>query len=446
MNMRQMILRVMLGLAILVPCAKAQSSTPTITAGELIPLTLKSETPAENVMSGSFDVGTTYDDNVLFGSANRIGDWSYIFRPRFRIALSTSRFSFTFHVSPWLVKFQTVGARDEFTTDSGFDVNYRFTPHVSVRVRDAFIYTDHVDFGSQSTESSTGSGGGTPNLLDPGNGVVFIPFARRISNFSDVAVTDQISPQSEVQVSGDFYVLRLHNIASVSVFPFVNTQSSGARGLYFYHLTPRQSLGLMYDFQDYSFEQESSARNLVHTLFYVHDLQFSERQSLEGFIGPQYSDITNGGASGAGGSILPAGTSTQLTWAGGLAYGWQGVNTKIRAAVLRDIGAGEGVLGAVEREEGTIEARRQLSSRWTGSIGIGYERNNSLFNSAAIGTLDSFFGTASVIYKISEGWRVEARYLRNQQTRSGTINPLLAGDRDIVEFTVGYQFRRPLGR
>jgi len=203
----------------------------------------------------------------------------------------------------------------------------------------------------------------------------------------------------------------------------------------------------MYDFQDYSFEQETSARNLVHTLFYVHDLQFSERQSLEGFIGPQYSDITNGGTAGpGGGSILPAGTSTEVTWAGGLAYGWQGVNTKIRAAILRDIGAGEGILGAVEREEGTIEGRRQLSSRWTGSIGIGYERNNSLFNSAAIGTLDSFFGTASVIYKISEGWRVEARYLRNQQSRSGTINRLLAGDRDIVEFTVGYQFRRPLGR
>src|SRR5579863_938844 len=181
MNMRRTILRVVLGVAVLVPCAKAQSGTPTITAGELIPLTLKSEMPAENVMSGSFDVGTSYDDNVLFGSANRLGDWSYIFRPRFRIALSTSRLSFSFHVSPWLVKFQTVGARVEFTTDSGFDLNYRFTPHVAVRVRDAFIYTDHVDFGSQSAESSTASGSGTPNLLDPGNGVVFIPFARRIS-------------------------------------------------------------------------------------------------------------------------------------------------------------------------------------------------------------------------------------------------------------------------
>jgi hypothetical protein len=447
MHMRRIILRVMLGVALLVPCARAQSGTPTITAGELIPLTLKSEMPVENVMTGSFDVGTSYDDNVLFGSPNRVGDWSYIFRPRFRIGLSTSRLSLSYYLSPWLVKFQTVDARDEFTTDSGFDVNYRFTPHVSLRVREAFIYTDHVDFGSQNTDSSTASGTGAPNLLDPGNGVVFIPFARRLSTLTDVVLTDQISPQSEIQASGDFYLLRLHNIANVSLFPFVNTQSAGARALYFYHVTPRQSIGLMYDFQDYSFEQEGSARNLVHTVFYVHDLQFSERQSLEGFIGPQYSNVsTAGGAGAGGGSLLPQGTSSEVTWAGGLVYGWQGVNTKIRMSVLRDIGAGEGVLGAVEREQATIEGRRQLSSRLIGSIGVGYERNNSLFNSAVIGTLDSFFGSAGLIYKISEGWRVEARYFRNQQSQSGTINRLLAGDRDMVEFTVGYQFRHPLGR
>jgi hypothetical protein len=447
MSIRRILLQAMMGVVLLVPIAAAQTGTPTITAGELIPLTLKSEVPVENVLSGSFDVGTTYDDNVLFGSANRVGDWSYTFRPRLRIAISSSRQSFEFHVSPWLVKFQTINARDEFTADSGFDWGYKFTPHVSMKLREAFVYTDHVNWGSQDTESSAASGTGTPNLLDPGEGVIFVPFARRISSLTDLAITDQISPQSEIQVSGDYYYLKLNSTAGVTTFPFVNTEASGARALYFYRATPRQSLGLMYDFQDYSFEQDHASRNLVHTLFYVHNIQFSERQSIEGFIGPQYSDSTNGGTEGVGGGgPFPPGTSTEVTWAGGLSYGWQGTNTKIRASVLRDIGAGEGVLGAVEREEGTVEARRQLSPKWIGALGIGYERSESLFNSAAIGTLDSLFGTASLVYKITPSWRIEGRYQRNQQTRTGTINTLLGGDRDVVEITVGYQFRRPLGR
>lgn len=436
----------LLGAGLVAPMAAAQSASPALTTGELIPLTLKSEMPVENLISGSIDVGTSYDDNVLFGSTSRVSDWSYVFRPRLRIALSSSRQSFEFHLSPWLVKFQTVNARDEFTTDSGFDWSYKFTPHVSARLREAFIYADHVGFGSQDTQSSTASGSGTPNLLDPGQGVVFVPFARRLSSLSDLAITDQIGSQSELQVSGDFYLLRLHNVAGVSVFPFVNTESSGGRALYFYHVSPRQSLGLMYNFQDYSFEQSSTARNLVHTVFYVHDIQFSERQSIEGFIGPQYSDINNSGSRGTGGGVLPGGTSSEVTWAGGLAYGWQGVRTNFRASALRDIGGGEGVLGAVEREEGTVEVRHQLTERLIGNIGIGYERNNSLFNSALIGTLDSFFASASVIYKIGQSWRVQALYQRNQQSRSGTVNALLNGNRDIVEFTVGYQFRHPLGR
>jgi hypothetical protein len=449
MSIRNIFVQATLGAVLFAPMAAAQSASPTITAGQLIPLTLKSETPTENVVSGSFDVGASYDDNVLFGSANRIGDWSYVFRPRFRISRSTSRLSFTFHVSPWLVKFQRIDARDEFTTDSGFDMNYKFTPHFSMRFREAFIYTDHVDLGTEAPESSTASGAGTPNLLDPGAGAIFVPFARRVSSLSDLALVDQLSPQSEIQLSGDYYILRLRTDANVSAFPFVNTESAGARALYFYRITPRQSIGAMYDFQDYSFEQEHSSRNLVHTLFYVHAIQLAEKQTLEGFVGPQYSNATNGGSAtgpGGSGSPFPTGSNTRTTWAGGLAYGWQGVNTKLRAAVLRDIGAGEGVLGAVERTEGTVEARRQLTNRWIGSVGVGYEKNTSLFSTSAIGTLSSFFATAGVIYKINDSWKVEGQYHRNQQSRSGTINSLLAGDRDEVEFTVGYQFRRPLGR
>jgi len=444
MNTRGILVRATLGVALLAPVAAAQSAAPTITAGELIPLTLKSEIPTENVLSGSFDVGTSYDDNVLFGSPKQISDWSFIFRPRLKLARSTNRLSFSFHVSPWLVKFDRIDARDEFTTDSGFDFNYKFTPHFSMRLREAFIYTDHVDFGSQAAQSGAASTTGTPSLLDQGTSVIFVPFARRISSLSDLAFKDQLNPQSEIQVSGDFYILRLHNVQEVSTFPFVNTEAQGARALYFYHITPRQSIGAMYDFQDFSFEQDHSSRNLVHTFFYVHAVQISERQTLEGFVGPQYSSATNSGTTGGG--AFPPGTSNEWTWAGGLAYGWQGANTRLRASILRDIGAGEGVLGAVERSEGTVEARRQLTHHWIGSAGVGYERNNSLFNSAAIGTLSSFFATTSAIYKISDSWKAEVRYYRNQQSRNGTVSKLLAGDRDIVELTVGYQFTHPLGR
>lgn len=446
--MKHKAIRILLLLLAASPIAVAQSASPTITAGDLIPLTLKSDIRTENMLSGSLEVGTTYDDNVLFGSANPTGDWSYIFRPRMRIERSGKRFSVTFHASPWLVVFQKINQRDQFTGDSGFDANYRFTPHLSIRLREAFVYTDHVAFGPESGDSEATTTTGTTNLLDPTGDLILIPFARRISSLTDVGFTYLLSPASDVQISGDFYLLRLHNENNGNTVPLVNTESSGARALYNYHFSPRVASGLMYDFQDYSFEQDRSSRNIVHTFFYVQALQISKRQSIEAFGGPQYSQATNEDSTGTGGggSPFPTGTSDTWTWAGGAAYGWQGVNTKLRASVLHDIGAGEGVLGAVERTEGTVELRRQISSSWVGSVGIGYEKNQSLFTTSNIGSLRSLFANAGLTYKIGEAWRIDARYYRNQQSRSGATNTALAGNRDQIEFTVGYQIRRPLGR
>jgi|SRR5580704_12359961 hypothetical protein len=447
--MKNKLMRISLLLLAAAPIAAAQSATPTITAGDLIPLTLKSDIRTENMLSGSMEVGTTYDDNVLFGSSNRIGAWSFVFRPRMRLERSSKRFSVTFHASPWVVVFQNVSQRDQFTGDSGFDATYRFTPHLSMKMREAFVYTDHVAFGPESGDTGETTTTGTTNLLDPTNDLILIPFARRISSLTDIGLTYLLSPSSDVQVSGDFYLLRLRNENVGTSVPFVNTEASGGRALYNYHFSPRIASGFMYDFQDYSFEQDRSSRNIVHTFFYVQALQLTKRQSLEGFAGPQYSEATNSGTTGAGGgtgSPFPPGTSDTWTWAGGLAYGWQGVNTKLRASVLHDIGAGEGVLGSVERTEGTIELRRQLTTSWVGSAGVGYEKNQSLFTTSDIGSLGSFFANAGITYKLGEAWRFDARYYRNQQSRTGVVNTALAGNRDQIEFTVGYQIRRPLGR
>jgi hypothetical protein len=285
-------------------------------------------------------------------------------------------------------------------------------------------------------------------LIDQPAAVTINPRGTRLSTNTALSVSYELSSRSSVEVSGVFYHLDVSKLALASskpVVPNFRTQASEGRAAYSYRLTPHQTIGVMYLFQDILFDGHHISRALGSTVYYFHTIELTPRLSVELFGGPERVTATNEGQLELGGSPIPLPSSTDwITPAGGASFLFHGSDNIFRATFRRQLRDGGGVLPASMGNDTSLFLRRRLSRSWGVSLTAGYW-DASLAKPSGIGQR-VFVGGAAIRHRFGENFWLHFQYTRQQENFHGISSSALQTRRNVGLITLEYVFSHPLGR
>src|SRR5215469_1697785 len=140
-------------------------------------LAFSSELERTNYVSGGVSLRSTFDDNVLNKTADRMSNFAYSFLPFIELDQSRSRLSWKLKYSGGFVMNQHLTPRNQASHDFGLQGKYRLSPHVTFALRDHFFNTTgSYDQVNQNLNPPTGG------LLQRSNQFVITPLARQVGN------------------------------------------------------------------------------------------------------------------------------------------------------------------------------------------------------------------------------------------------------------------------
>jgi hypothetical protein len=196
---------------------------------------------------------------------------------------------------------------------------------------------------------------------------------------------------------------------------YISGNTAQGRAGYTYLLTPRDSIGLTYDYALMRFTgAASSTQNHLVQLSFAHTL--AGRWSFQLAGGPQFLLLENSGFSSGGRWTWSATSSlAYLTHHNGLSLGY-----------FHGITGGSGVILGAETDALTGSISRSLA-RWLGSLNSGYTRNATLVASGSSAQFNSWFAGAHLARPLGRHFRVGLNYSYQQQTGTGSCPVLSCG-------------------
>ena len=261
--------------------------TPALLSGEGYSLAFASETPRTNFLRGGLSFGTAYDDNVLPSSGHAISDVRYSIWPNLSLQQSRARLAWSLNYSPGFGVYQHNSSINEIDHYLTVDLSYRWTPHVTLSLKESFQKTSNLMNLSQSA--------GAPDtyVTAPSTESLVAPAIARTSSFTEVEVNYQFGPNAKVGAKGTLSGLWYANQADVT--GLFNSTAQGTELYYSHRFSQKQYVGVTYGFQRFLTHPGQRETHTQSTLlFYTLDLPPTLEVSL--FAGPEYSD-TSGGAS-----------------------------------------------------------------------------------------------------------------------------------------------------
>jgi hypothetical protein len=304
---------------------------------------------------------------------------------------------------------------------------------MNLRVAENFSLTTGFFDAGNGTGSVEGSGGPNTSLITP--------LATERSSVTTVETNYHFALNDLIGASGSFYDFHFGNPGETQVTTaLTNSQTASGSAFWLHRIFSGDWGGLSYRFDRITF---SGGESQVHSLFAVNTLNFSNRFTLTGFVGPQYSDNQ--------GLVPGAQQSTQfMSWsvAAGVEGGWKNQGTSLSAGYSRFISDGGGLLGVVRLQNVHGNFRRELTAGWAAAFSGSYGRNHEI-----IGPL----GSASTIDSTSAGISVERNVLKSVGLRMGYTHdfqqqfglvapaPTRNANQNRVFITLSYQWTKPLG-
>lgn len=444
-EMMRNVIQVVLFVTTVAAVAGAQSQPPPLdTGGKLPRVAFGPDTTNENKLEFAVRAGGGYDDNVVSKNASQQGDYIYLLRPSIHAIESRDRIQWSLFESPGLILRQNYSQRDQFQNDLSGGLQYRATPHLTLQLREGFFVFTHIDLLGAGPQSFVPD----LNLIDQPAAVTINPRGTYLSTHTTLNVSYELSSRSSVEVSGVFYHLDVSKLAlapNKPVIPNFLTQASEGRAAYLYRLTPRQTVGVIYLFQDILFDGDHISRTLGSTVYYFHTVEFMSRLSVELFAGPGRVTGTNEGQLKLGGSPIPLPPSTdQVTPAGGASFLFHGSDTIFRATFRRQLRDGGGVLPASIGNDTSVSLQRRLSPTWAANLTAGYW-DASLAKPSGIGRR-VFDGGAGIAHQLGENFWLHFQYRRQQENFHGIASSVPEMRRNVGLITLEYVFSHPLGR
>jgi len=406
---------------------------PAIVGGYGTSLATRTEMERSNYIRGGVTLQATYDDNALL-SDPALSNYTYSIFPQIALDQSRSRVHWILNYAGGFTYNQRLATQNQTSQDVGFDLQYRLSPHVNVRVSEAFELTTGL-FSPVNSFNGT-----TPGVPTGPNSFVITPLSKTLSNVTRGDLSYQFSAADVVGVSGGLKILNYRDVTPGSTL--VNTTNEDAALYYMHRITASNWIGGSYAFQHLGYDSPTND-SIVHSAIAFDTWQVKPTMTLSFFVGPQYSD-----------NKLPLDpTSTDVvdrqmwTVTGGAAFGYQAKHTSIALGYSRRITDGGGVQGSVELNSANGSLRQLLSANWTLGFTAGYGGNNALVaTNVTAPNLSYISAGAAVTRQIGQRCFLQAGYLHQHQTSSGLTSVSGDADRNQVLASFSYQFARPWGR
>jgi hypothetical protein len=407
---------------------------PGVLTGDRPPLVLSSDVELENVLSGSLQWTALFNDNVLATSSNRFRDVAHLIAPGISITQSRSRGRWSLAYKPGFTFNQRFDQLNQSAHTLNMDLSYRFSPHVTLRLRDGFDKTTNLFSGWFAAGSAPGFG-----LLEQPNQSVLTPLTERTGNTADAELTYQFSRDSLVGAGATHYFVDYGRPATAGLSNLIDTRSIATDGFYAHRFANKHWAGTSYSFQQLSFE--GGHRTSIHRMLFLYALPMAGHATVTFWAGPEYAstDVAIPNISIRAGS----------TWsgAGGVAFSWQGQRAGVRTEYQRRINDGGGLAEAVTLQQANAELRYRLAARWTASTGIGYANNDPVNgNSNLVRQTEVLFAGAGIEHVVRQNLILSFHYRRDNQRYPDQGPAFPSIHRNEASFTLTYQFTRPLGR
>jgi hypothetical protein len=415
--------------------------------GQVGSLAFSSAAESTNQVSAGVTFSTTYNDNALSDNAHPVGSVSYNVAPTISILESRPRLGLMLDYAPGFTQDQR--ASNQFSHRLFFDMQYRLTEALSLRVGDIFINTSTTFKGLNQNPLLPGG-----NVLQQPNDSVITPVVHMRTNSTPVDLIYQPDKHTIMGVGGTFNDSRFGHTTSGTEVLF-NSKSGSANAHYSHLLWGRSNwLGATYTFSrvvTYG-QAHQGADNHVILLRYI--FAPSEHTSISVFAGPRRTSVDDHFVLilRVGGIPIPIPiTVKSANWGvdAGATAGWRDRRNSLSTSFSRRISDGGGLTSAVSSNAASIEFRRQLTEHLFGNIWLRYATNSSLSPFFGNGS----FRTAEILpglqYTLSEHVNLTLNYARDHQSRGstgGSAPSTRITDYDRILFSISYSFTHPLGR
>ena len=413
----------------------APSQTPLLNQSTLA---YSSELERTNYVIGGVSLRSTFDDNVLNTTVDRMSNFAYYFLPFVELDQSRSRLSWKLNYAGGFVMNQHLASGNQASHDFGLQGQYRLSPHVTLALRDRFFNT--TGFYDQVNQTSNHPTGG---LLQQSNQFVITPLARQVGNSTAAQLEYQFARDSKVGASGSFDLLHYRDVPVGTTL--VDTQGISAQAYYNHRLVGQNWFGISYRYQKLSFSPLAN-RTFVHSILLTDTIYITHTVTLALFAGPeQVNDLI----AHVPGVTFPANGLLRSNWsvtAGG-SFNWNGERTGFIAGGSRMVSDGGGLGGAVQLISANAGVRHQWSESFSTQFGVMYGNNGALSTLASpYSSLKMVSSNFSVTRTLGNTLLLTLGYARDLQRQSHSITGLGNVNHNRAWATVAYNFKRPLGR
>ncbi len=430
--------------AILAPANEAVADEPLLRPvdGDFSPPAASNRERA-NYLRGGVVIRSVYDDHALSLTGEPAQGFSHSFMPYLEFVESTSRLNWNLKYSAGLIADQRISDENLPAQNFGGEIEYRPSPRLKLGISEQFLLTDGRD-------APPAAFPGKGEFKDP-NPSVIAPVSRQFSNNAAAQLSYQYSSRDVVGGGVRFFN---HNFidAPATASIFVDTGSQSVFGFYNHRLSPRQWVGVSYQFQAQEFDP-SDDRARTHTFLLYDTIHLRQKMSLSLFAGPEYSAIDTHLVTQISSSPFILTLSipvSKAVWSGsaGVNFSWQGEGTSLNLGAGRRITEGGGLLGVVELTSLEAGFRRRLTGVSNLALGAAFGDNRNLSEFAYYSPLGLLSGSTSleIDYQLKTGIMLNLGYAREWQRPSRDVPPPSELNYNRSWVSLAYSFDKPFGR
>jgi hypothetical protein len=289
---------------------------------------------------------------------------------------------------------------------------------------------------------------GSPTAL---NGTIYTPFSPERNNNARLDLIYRGSSRTSVSFFGGYSQLKFIGEPATTA-PLLDTSGYTAGMQYTYRLSSHATLGLLYTFQVYQYQDAmqvgSSPRTAVHSGIVSLAWKATPGLSLQVFGGPQYLPAHQIVSDEPTGSV-PATTNAPglWSWTAGGSVSKSTEKTTFQLAAGRAVTDGGGLLTTITSKYATLAVNRRLIRRWTAGCTVTGSQGNTLDYGFGTGKINSLSGTAGLEHAFRQSFTTRLSYTYTRQYSTGSVPFGSNLNHGIVSLTISYQLPKvPLGR
>ena len=287
-----------------------------------------------------------------------------------------------------------------------------------LRLRDDLVISSETSFGSlnpggTSTQIAQQSSAGT-------NDTILTQRARRLNDTAAGEINYFLSRRSIVTFAGNYTTLHFANAA------FINSHGATGRIGYDYAVTPKDSVGLMYNYTRTDFAGGPALRTDA--------VQLAYGRKVTGRLAFQLS---------AGPQLVHSGSIRMLNWSLFTATTYQTRRTQYSLSYVYGSSGGSGVFAGSRNHTVAGNLRYALTRVWSTSFGGGYAFNQPLTPITGVNdSIGTWYEAASLGRGIGRHLQFDLDYRYQQQAAGTGVCPISAcgstQSRQVLSITIGW--------